>query len=225
MRTTVPNNIFTFLKKLEKNNNRQWFNDHKLEFKSIENELKLFNSALLSLLNKHDDVDKMQMFRIYRDVRFSKNKLPYKTHFGCAFHRTKPKLRGGYYVHLCPNNQSFLGVGFWDPNKDDLFRIRKEFEIEDAEFRQIINNPELKNVWGVLKGDEVKTAPKGFDKDHKAIDLIRKKQFVFTKQLSDENVLSNDFIEKIDQSFKAIRPYFDYMSEVLTTNLNGESII
>ncbi len=225
MAITVPNNIFTFLKKLEKNNNREWFNDHKKEFKAIESELKTFNGALLSFLNEHDDVEKMQMFRIYRDVRFSKNKLPYKTHFGCAFHRTKPKLRGGYYVHLGPNGQSFLGVGFWDPNKDDLFRIRKEFETEDDEFRQIINDPKLKNIWGALKGDELKTAPKGFDKDHKAIDLIRKKQFVFTKQLSDEEVLNTNFIEKIDQSFRAIRPYFDYMSEVLTTNLNGEPII
>lgn len=225
MQSMVPKDIFTFLKKLDTNNNREWFNENKAEFKVIENNLKHFNTAILSHLNIHDEVDRMKMFRIYRDVRFSKNKRPYKTHFGCAFHRAKPALRGGYYIHLSPNNQSFLAVGFWDPNKEDLLRIRKEFEIDDQEIRDIINQDNFMQIWGTLKGDEVKTAPKGFSRDHKAIDLIKKKQFIFTKEFKDKEVLDDNFILKVDEAFKAIRPYFDYMSDVLTTNLNGESII
>ncbi len=125
MTTTLTKNVFQFLNQLEQNNDRDWFNAHKDTFKSIEKEVKQFNTHVFNLLNTHDDVDKLKLFRIYRDVRFSKNKQPYKTHFGCSFNRVKPKLRGGYYIHIQPNNQSFIATGFWDPNKDDLFRIRK----------------------------------------------------------------------------------------------------
>ena len=221
----VPKEVFTFLKKLEKNNNRDWFNEHKKEFKAIELEVKLAYNEVLENLNKNDDVDKLKVFRIYRDVRFSKNKLPYKTHFGGSFNRTKPHLRGGYYLHLAPNNESFIATGFWEPNKDDLFRIRKEFEMDDEEIRSIINKKAFKKVWGEFVGDEVKTAPKGFNKEHPAIDLIRKKQYIFTKKFTDKEVLDKGFLNVVDKSFKSIRPYFDYMSDVLTTNLNGESLI
>ena len=83
----------------------------------------------------------------------------------------------------------------------------------------------MKTVWGDLSGDELKTAPKGFEKEHPDIDLIRKKQFVFVRNLSDSEVLSASFMEEVDTSFRAIRPYFDLMSDILTTNLNGESIL
>ncbi len=225
MSTTIEKNVFEYLKKLEKNNNRDWFNEHKKEFKSIEADIKSVYSSLFELLKTHDDVDTFKMFRIYRDVRFSKNKLPYKTHFGGSFNRVKPHLRGGYYVHIQPNNESFIATGFWDPNKEDLLRIRKEFEMDDQEIRDILNNKTLKSVWGELQGDELITAPKGFNKEHKAIDLIRKKQFVFTKKFTDKEVLEPNFINSVNEAFIAIRPYFDYMSDVLTTDLNGVSII
>tara|TARA_R110002096_G_scaffold105525_2_gene232201 strand:- start:6072 stop:6752 length:681 start_codon:yes stop_codon:yes gene_type:complete len=225
MGTTLQKSVFSFFKKLEKNNNRDWFNENKPEFKAIEGEVKLFYNAILENLNKHDDIDKLKIFRIYRDVRFSKNKLPYKTHFGGSFHRTKPKLRGGYYLHIQPNNESFIATGFWEPAKEDLLRIRKEFEMDDSDIRNILNNKKLKSTWGGFVGDEVKTAPKGFSKDHKAIDLIRKKQFIFTKKFTDKDVLDENFIHQVDGAFKVIRPYFDYMSDVLTTDLNGVSLI
>ena len=164
------------------------------------------------------------MFRIYRDVRFSKDKTPYKTHFAGSFSRLGAHLRGGYYVHIKPGG-SFIATGFWNPNKEDLFRIRKELEMDASEFRKIITEKTFKKVWGELEGDEVKTAPKGFDKEHSDIDLIKKKQFIFIRNFSDKDVLSNAFIETLDESFKAIRPYFDLMSDILTTNLNGESIL
>jgi len=225
MASTIPKKAFSFFKNLEKNNNREWFTEHKPEFKSIEAEVKSFYNALLESLQKQDDVDKMKMFRIYRDVRFSKDKTPYKTHFGGSFGRTKPRLRGGYYLHIAPNNESFIATGFWEPNKDDLFRIRKELELDAVDFRKIINAKKFKSVWGDLVGDEVKTAPKGFNKEHADIDLIRKKQFIFTKKFSDAQVTSPDFLKEVMSAFKAIRPYFDYMSEVLTTDLNGVSLI
>ncbi|WP_047546216.1 DUF2461 domain-containing protein [Psychroserpens sp. Hel_I_66] len=217
--------ILDFLKKLEKNNDRDWFNDHKEEFKTNQTKAKDGFKFIYDSLSKHDLVDTFKVFRIYRDVRFSKNKLPYKTHFSASFSRKKPELRGGYYVHIQPNNNSFIATGFWDPNKDDLLRIRKEFEQDDQEIRAIVNDKKFKKVWGEFEGDELKTAPRDFDKDHPSIDLIRKKQFIFTKKYNDEDVISDNFIDDVNASFIAVRPFFDYMSDVLTTNLNGESII
>lgn len=226
MSLAISKDVFTFFKKLEKNNNRDWFNENKPEFKAIEKDIKAVYNSIFESLNIHDDIDKLKIFRIYRDVRFSKNKLPYKTHFGGSFHRTKPKLRGGYYLHLQPNNESFIATGFWEPAKEDLMRIRKEFEMDDSEIRDILSNKVFSSVWGnTFIGDEVKSAPRGFAKDHKAIDLIKKKQYIFTKKYTDKEVLDTNFLSEVDTAFKAIRPFFDYMSDVLTTDLNGESLI
>ncbi|MBT8244279.1 MAG: DUF2461 domain-containing protein [Winogradskyella sp.] len=221
----IPKDTFLFLKKLEKNNNRDWFNEHKPEFKAVEGKIKATYNHLGELMNIHDTIDKTKVFRIYRDVRFSKNKLPYKTHFGGSFHRKKPELRGGYYLHVQPNNESFIATGFWEPNKEDLMRIRKEFELDSDEIREILNKKTFKTILGDFVGEELKTAPRGFDKTHPDIDLIRKKQFVFTKNYTDKEVLADGFIENVNNSFKDARPYLDYMSDVLTTNLNGESLL
>lgn len=213
-----------FLKQLEKNNNRDWFADHKDEFMKHQGNMKLFLEGLKERMSVHDEIEKMKMFRIYRDVRFSKNKQPYKINLSGSFSRSGAKLRGGYYVHIQPGG-SFMANGFWAPDKNDLLRIRKELESDAKEFRAVIAGKNLKKHWGDLAGDEVKTAPKGFDREHENIDLIRKKQFIFTKSFTDEAVVSNDFIKKVDDGFKAIRPYFDLMSDILTTNLNGESLL
>ncbi len=224
-KASIASNVLDFLKRLEQNNNREWFNKHKNEFKTIETEIKKAYNALFDDLKIHDDVDSLKLFRIYKDVRFSKDKSPYKTHFGGSYHRKKPQLRGGYYLHIQPNDESFIAVGFWEPEPHDLQRIRKEFELDASEIRAILNDTSFKSVWGNFVGDELKSAPKGFDKNHPDIDLIRKKQYIFIKKYSDKNVLSHTFLEDVNAAFKAIRPYFDYMSSVLTTNLNGESTI
>lgn len=221
----ISKNLLDFLTLLKENNNRDWFNEHKKEFKKLEVDAKRNFNSLFEALKVHDDVDRLKNFRIYRDVRFSKNKAPYKIHFSGSFYRRKPTLRGSYYVHLQPNNESFIAVGFWDPTKEDLMRIRKEFEIDDEEIRTIINVENFKNTWGGFVGEELKTAPRGFNKEHKAMDLIRKKQFLFTKKYTDQEVISTGFLEDVNTSFKVVRPFLDYMSSVLTTNINGEPLI
>lgn len=221
---TISKTAFDFLQELEKNNNKEWFEKNKTIFKSHEVGVKAFFEAIKDKLNHHDEIEKMKMFRIYRDVRFSKDKTPYKTHFAGSFSRLGAHLRGGYYLHLKPGG-SFLATGFWDPNKEDLFRIRKELEMDASEFRKIIDQKALKDIWGELKGDTVKTAPKDFDKEHPDIDLIKHKQFIFVRELTDKEVLSHTFLNEVDKSYRAIRPFFDLMSDVLTTNLNGESIL
>ena len=224
--TSIPKSALDFFKKLEKNNNRDWFNDNKKEFKAIEAEVKAVYNELYNRLNLHDEIDKMKMFRIYRDVRFSKDKTPYKTHFGGSFHRKKPALRGGYYLHIAPNNESFIATRFWEPASPDLLRIRKEFEMDAEPMREILADKNFNSIWGnQFVGDEVKSAPKGFSKEHPNIDLIKKKQFIFTRKFTDQEITANNILDVVDDSFRAIRPYFNYMSDVLTTDLNGVSLI
>ena len=220
----VQKEALSFLKALEKNNNREWFTAHKESFVNHQTNVKAFCTAILSNLNTHDQIEKLKMFRIYRDVRFSKDKTPYKSHFACSFSRIGASRRGGYYLRIKPG-ATFLATGFWGPEKEDLFRVRKELALDATEFRAVFNDKAFKSVWGELQGETLKTAPKGFDKEHPDIDLIRHKQFIFVKNFKDKEVLSKDFLKEIDTSFKAIRPFFDLMSSVLTTNLNGESLI
>lgn len=219
----VLSSSVSFFKKLKKNNNRDWFAENKPKFKELELEIKAFGEELKDRLNEFDNVDRFKLFRIYRDIRFSKDKTPFKTHFGLYWNRLKPRLRGGYYLHISPNN-NFLACGFWDPNPKDLYRIRKEFLHDANEFRKILKSKEICSNWGNLEGTELKTAPRNFDKNHPDIDLIRKKQFVFKINYSDKEVLEKRFIDKIELSLKAIRPFLNYMTDVLTTDENGESL-
>ena len=221
----ISKNVFNFLEALKNHNNREWFKSNISTFRTVESEVKNFYSHLYDQLNQSDSIDNFKVFRIYRDVRFSKNKTPYKTYFSGSFHRTKPELRGGYYLHLAPNNESFIATGFWNPDKEDLMRLRKEFEINADEFRAIVEEPRFKANWGSLTGDELKYSPRGFAKKHPNIDLIRKKQFIFKKGYTDNEVLSDQFLQEVIYSFMVIRPYFDYMSSILTKNLNGEPIL
>ncbi|NHF59842.1 DUF2461 domain-containing protein [Flavobacteriaceae bacterium TP-CH-4] len=220
----ITKEVFDFLRTLEKNNNREWFTEHKKQFKTLESAVKEVFATISEKMKSHDEIEKLKVFRIYRDVRFSHDKTPYKINFSASMSRAGAHQRGGYYVHLQPNG-SFIAAGFWNPNKEDLLRIRKEWEFDAEELRKIIENKDFKDVWGELIGDEVKTAPKGFDREHPNIDLIRKKQFLFVKNFTDKEVLSQHFTDRANEAFKAIRPYFDLMSTVLTTNLNGESLL
>jgi uncharacterized protein (TIGR02453 family) len=221
---SISKSTLDFLTALKENNDREWFNDHKTEFQKEQKKAKDFYNAILEQLKSHDEIDKFKLFRIYRDVRFSLDKTPYKAHFAGSFSRATNKLRGGYYLRIRPG-ESFLAGGFWEPNKEDLLRIRKEFEMDTSEIRQIITNPTFVNYFGTLKGDALKTAPRGFDKEHPNMDLIKMKQFIVIRNFTDEEILSPNFLEEVSNSYKAMRPYFDYMSDVLTTDLNGVSII
>jgi len=222
--TNITEEVLDFLKQLEKNNNREWFDKHKPTFKQLEGSVKEFYAGLMECMEEHDEIDGLKLFRIYRDVRFSEDKTPYKTHFAGSFSRNGAERRGGYYLQIKPGG-SFIAAGFWEPNSQDLFRIRKELELDASRFRKVIEYPGFKKVWGSLQGDALKTAPRGFRKDDPNIDLIRMKRFIFVRNYVDTAVLAPGFMQEVNASFMAIRPYFDLMSEILTTNLNGESVL
>lgn len=224
----ISKDTITFLKKIGKNNDRDWFQENKAEYVKQHEEIIAFADELLGLMNEHDTIEtisgKKSLYRIYRDVRFSKDKAPYKTNWSGGFKRATKQLRGGYYFHIQPGGNSFIGGGFWGPSKEDLLRIREEITTDASEMREIITSKDFLETFGTLDGEQLKLAPKGFDKEHKDIDLLRYKQFIFGKNFSDEEVLAEDFAQVANETFKKMRPFFDLMSEILTTDSNGTPI-
>ena len=199
--------------------------ENKKEYLANEKLLKQFYATIESNINKTDEISKLKVFRINRDLRFSKDKTPYNVHRSASFSRAGAHRRGGYYLRLEPGNSMMAG-GFFSPEPPDLLRIRKEFEMDASEIREILNQKEFKNAFGGFNQEyAVKTAPRNFDKEDPNIDLIKLKSYFVVHSFSDAEVFSEDFSENLTKHFLLLRPYFDYMSEVLTTDLNGVSLI
>jgi uncharacterized protein (TIGR02453 family) len=219
-----------FLKELSTNNNRDWFNENKPRYIEQHENTISFANELLSLMNKHDDIEnvsgKKSLMRIYRDVRFSKDKSPYKTHWSGYFKRSTSALRGGYYFHVEPE-ACFVGGGFWKPDAKDMKLIRDAILVDEKGFRKIIGAKKFTEYFGTLglHGESLKNVPRGYDKESSAADLLKLKQFLIRADFTREEILSDDFEKKVDEAFKAIRPFFDWMSYALTHDGNGESII
>ena len=216
-----------FLKDIKENNNKQWFEKNRSLYEKSHNEMIEFAEDLMKSMGKIDDIvpmtGKKSLFRIYRDVRFSKDKTPYKYHWAGRMKRNTDWLRGGYYFHI-EHDEAFLACGFWNPEKNDLKLIRDHIAADAEPLKNILASKKFKEVWGEMEGDTLKTAPKGYDRDHPNIDLLRHKQFIVVKKFSTEEVLSENFVTLCVDSFKAIRPFLDYMSEILTHDLNGEPL-
>jgi uncharacterized protein (TIGR02453 family) len=217
-----------FLKMLSKNNNRDWFNKHKDNYIEAHNNIIAFADALLFEMNKHDKIGtssgKEALFRIYKDVRFSKDKTPYNTHWNGVFKRATKKLRGGYYFNIKPGSSSLVG-GFWGPEPHDMKRIRQDIELNYKNWKKLLAGKSLLNTFGKMTGEQVSSAPRGYAKDHPAIDLLRYKQFLLRYEFSDKEVCSPGFIYTVNDVFKKMRPFLNYISEALTTDANGVSVI
>lgn len=217
---------FDFLTKLKKNNNRDWFNAHKSEYQQHHEEIKGFLEEVKGHMQEHDHIDehRCRVYRIYRDVRFSKDKTPYKSNWSANMTRATHALRGGYFFSLSPG-RSMIAGGFWGPNKDDLLHIRKQISQDPDPLRAVINADDFKKTFGAIDGEQLKTSPKGFDKEDPAIDLLRYKQFILRRDYTQAQVLSPDFAKTVSEGFKEMRPFLDYMTDILTTDLNGMSLV
>jgi uncharacterized protein (TIGR02453 family) len=228
MKPVIAASTFQFLEALSENNNRDWFNQNKQRYTAAHENIIAFANGLLEEMQTHDVLEtpsgKASLMRIYNDTRFSKDKSPYKTYFGGGFRRASKLRRGGYYFQLGPNNSMAAG-GFFSPSPEDTLRIRKDMDLNFSDWEKMLTQETFKTTFGTMKGETVATAPKGFSKDNPAISLLRHKQFYFERHFTDKEVLNSDFLDTLNNTFKNIRPYFDYMSDVLTTDLNGNSII
>lgn len=213
--------ILKFLKNITKNNNREWFEKNKPKYletklhfedflESLHKELLIFDDSLAGLNPRK------QGFRIYRDVRFSKDKRPYKVNMGAGFSaHGKMDQEPGYYIHIEPG-KSFVAGGIYMPDAERLSKIRQEIDYNAGDFVKILKDRKFKKLFPLLDDfDKLKTAPKGYAKDHPHLDLLKNKSFVVSHRFTDADVTSKAFIKKIANTCKTLKPLNDFLREAI----------
>jgi len=217
--TKINQETLQFLAALKKNNNREWFQEHKPEYVKIRKNFEEFSSVLLNNLktfdeNLHNIEVKQCLFRIYRDVRFSPNKEPYKTHFGVYFAKNGGKNShfAGYYLHLDPE-ESFFGGGIYMPLPEYLKVIRKEIYYQIDEFKTIIDAPDFRKYYdGIEEIEKLKKAPVDFPKDFPDIELLKNKHFFSSHYYNPQDALKEDFIDFVTAGLQAAKPLVDFIN-------------
>jgi uncharacterized protein (TIGR02453 family) len=210
--------ILQFLKAIKSNNNKEWFDANKEKYLEAKAEYEVFIDSLLKGIHKFDKKISSDLkgkdctFRIYKDVRFSKDKTPYKSNFGASINPGgKKSLVAGYYLHIEPG-ASFLAGGVYMPEPEMLNAIRQEIDYNSAAFLKILKSSEFKKYFKGLDEDgKLKTAPKGFEKDHPQVEILKNKHFVVSYQLSDKQVEDKSLENTILSGFKAMHPFLEYL--------------
>lgn len=203
--------VLEFLKELSANNNREWFQDNKKWYNESREKMTFLTDVLINEIGKFDPavrgvLAKDSMFRIFRDVRFSKDKRPYKTNFGSFICKGGRKsVNPGYYFHLEPGG-CFIGGGIYMPPAEPLRAIRNFMAEHAEEYREIIDDPDFKKEFPEMYDDKLKTAPKGFPKDHEHIDLLRYKSFIFSKTFNDSVVTGDKYVQEMVSAFHRLYP-------------------
>lgn len=213
---------FDFLKALKKNNDRQWFDKNKTKYETAKKNFEDFVAELIIQCAKHnkklEGLDaKKCIFRIYRDVRFSKDKSPYKINFGAAINAGGRKGEGfDFYLQIGPGI-SFMGGGAWQPEADKLKKIRQEIDYNAADFKKILNDKKFKNFYGDLMQDhKLVNPPKGYDKAHPEIELLKLNSFVAGYNFDDKLVLEKDFIKKCTEGYRLLMPFNHFLNTAIS---------
>lgn len=210
-----------FFKQLKRNNNKEWFHGHRPEYEAAlagftSHVTKLIPGARklipdLGPLNPKDAI-----FRIFRDVRFAKDKTPYKAHFGAFIAQGGRKgNRAGYYVHIEPGGESMVAGGIYMPPGPELLKIRTAIAGNAAPLRKILKSAKFQKTFGTFTGEQLKTIPRGFPKDHPEQDLLKLKGFIVWRKLTDAQVLKNDLIKSTLADFKLLAPLNEYLNQAL----------
>lgn len=209
--------ILSFLTQLKENNNREWFTEHKSTYQKLQGDFTLFVEMLINKISQFDKsvaglAARKCVFRIYRDVRFSKDKSPYKTNFGgFIVPGGKKSGRAGYYLHIDPE-QSFMAGGIYAPPSDVLMQLRKFIMNNIEEFLEITEEETFKNYYGELWGDKLKNPPKGFPADFPYIDILKYKSFTYFRNLSLTELTDENFFQEIIKGFKILSPFHQFLN-------------
>jgi uncharacterized protein (TIGR02453 family) len=214
--------IFDFLKKLARNNNREWFEKNRGKFLEVKEMFDAFAVELFEQIVMFDESiagqdPKKLTFRIYRDVRFSKDKTPYKTHMSAAYSSVGKGLgKPGYYIQIEPGNKSFIGIGQYMPDAENLARIRQEIDYNGDALRKTFKDKNFKKYYDAFwDGDALKNAPKAYPKDHPHAAWLKLKSFIITHEFKDEEVANKNFLKNLTAAARAGKPVNDFLNEAL----------
>jgi len=214
--------ILKFLRALAKNNDRAWFEKNKATYLESKELFDDFVESLLKELSKFDKSltglnPKKLAFRIYRDVRFSKDKRPYKVNMGAGFSPGGKMIQEpGYYIHIEPGNKSFIAGGLYMPDAPNLSKIRQEIDYNFKAFDKVLKEKKFKSMFKKLDDfDKLKTAPKGYPKDHPHLELLKHKSYIVSHYFTDKEVTDKNFLKKVVEACKAVKPLNDFLSEAL----------
>jgi uncharacterized protein (TIGR02453 family) len=220
MKTVDLKPVLDFLRGLKGHNNKAWFEKNRPAYDIAREHFESFVDQLIGEYGRIEDLGgitaKDCVMRIYRDVRFSKDKSPYKTNMSATIAPGgKKSSRLGYYLHIQPQDESLIAGGLHMPTPEQLAGFRKALDRNAAPFKAIINDREFKKTFGAVGGEKVKTVPQGYGRDHPDIELLRFKQVTVVHHLSDEMVLSPEFGAHAIKTFKAMKPFLDYLNAIL----------
>lgn len=208
-----------FLRELAASNNREWFHANKKKYDVIKDSLEVLVGELLVEVGKIEDLGATKVkdciFRINRDIRFSKDKSPYKLHLSAAIGPGGRKSgRIDYYLHIQPGGESMLGAGMWNPTPAQLAKYRQEIDYNAAELKAIIEEPAFRAYFPEVWGESMKTAPKGYNREHPEIELLRRKQLFFMHKFTDKEVLSDGFVKLVIEGVFILKPYCDFLNYI-----------
>jgi uncharacterized protein (TIGR02453 family) len=214
-----------FLDDLKKNNNRDWFQDNKKRYEVFKKDYHQLVSDFLDAMKPLDpSLELLEVknctFRINRDIRFSKDKYPYKAHLGVWMSTgAKGANRAGYYVHI-EKGASFIAGGFYSPDPEDLKKVRKEIAFFYDDLQEILNDKNFKKEFGSLdinENNSLKSMPRGYEKDHPAIEFLKLKSFTATQKYDISEVTQKDFVSKVSKKLIALKPLNEFINRALDT--------
>ena len=220
----LQSSTLKFIKDIKKNNNKPWFEAHRKEYDAAKEDFLNFTQTVIDKFGKKDKTisglkAKDCIFRINRDVRFSKDKSPYKTNMGAYINRGgKKSIFGGYYFHCEPGDQSFIGGGLWMPMPPELSKVRQEIDYNLNEFKKIISSKKFKSVYKDLSHDEeyvLSRVPKGYEPTNPAAEYLKFKSFVAGNKVSDKDLTSKKLVDIAISSFEAIMPLINFLNNAI----------
>ncbi len=220
----IQKSTLDFLKTLKKNNNKDWFDKNKDKYLAAKQNIETMTDELIKSFSAFDKKlsglkTKDCIFRIYRDVRFSKNKTPYKTNMGCAISPGGRKAEeAGFYIHIEPG-KSFLAGGRWMPSSDHLKKIRQEIDYNGKKFHSILSDKNFIKEFDKLDDSEeykLSRPPKGYDKDHPDVEWLKLNSYIVWHEYNEKDIMSKNFVKEMAKTAKTMKPFLDFLNEAVS---------
>ncbi|WP_139419336.1 DUF2461 domain-containing protein [Chryseobacterium mulctrae] len=225
MASQISSKVFDFLKLIDKNNNREWFNDNKNLFLEAQSDFQDFTEELISEMGKFDETilkldAKKSLLRIYRDTRFSKDKTPYKNYFGASLGMGKINTKAGFYLHVQPG-KSFLGSGIYLPDSPVLKEIRKEISLFKDDFLKAIDDKDFKKYYEELDQEhKLKNVPQGFEKEDPMGEYLKLKSFIGVHNITNKDLSDKNAVKNVSKIFEAAKPLNDFLDTSISNLKN-----